>query len=531
MWDRGFRHAALLRVNGTGSHALTVPYPYNGPLYMVAGPEPVDISMIEFDLSGDRFSVGGLPGNVPYVISDGDGNDVGAGVTSGSGSISRTLGSISRDMEPGDGGVLRLYPGAPHYDGYINVVSFDMRNNARVDNHQGSNSTFAYVPVIYARLAFIADAQVDHVTLKSKILGDINMDHLAGSYLKNQALMVPILPGATALDLTINGFEMSVLVSDLRVERTSGLIAKETNSYTGNTIGNSVSARSAVTSNAFAIATSNGTMTADVTVWLTGEAEMSLDTKYVIEADINRCYVGSAHQAVTYYFSHYTCSLFDWHTGDGTNAGVNHPSYYFDATASGKGHPTLSDIRSQVGVQQQEINREYKESINSRLRTMGNGPMVASVDVYRNGDFVKTVSLSGGGTPSASSSSSVSGLPSGYWPPGTIRMISISNPGVSNNVVSTYPTSGTYRMHQEIDIAYPPSTPQVLVDVEVDTGDMVQFVVQAQLGTRGLYAPSPVSVTTDLRMTVTDTTISSTGYRDATITIEGGAIEIFCCSE
>ena len=229
VWDRGFRHVALLQINGTGSHTLTVPYPYNGPLYMVAGPEPVGISMIGFDLDNDRFSVGGLPGNVPYVISDDDGNDVGAGVTSGSGSISKTLGSISRDMEPGDGGVLRLYPGAPHYDGYINVVSFDMRNNARVDNHHGSNTTFAYVPVIYARLAFIADAQVDHVTLKSKILGDINMDHLAGSYLKNQALMVPILPGATALDLTINGFEMSVLVSDLRVEEGPGFIVKETN--------------------------------------------------------------------------------------------------------------------------------------------------------------------------------------------------------------------------------------------------------------------------------------------------------------
>ena len=264
-----------------GSHVLTVPYPYNGPLYMVAGPEPVDISMIGFDLDNDRFSVGGLPGNVPYVISDSDGNDVGAGVTSGSGSISKTLGSISRDMEPGDGGVLRLYPGAPHYDGYINVVSFDMRNNARVDNHHGSNTTFAYVPVIYARLAFIADAQVDHVTLKSKILGDINMDHLAGSYLKNQALMVPILPGATALDLTINGFEMSVLVSDMRVEEGPGFIVKETNSHSSSTRAGRVSASSAATSNAFAIATSNGTMTADVTVWLTGEAEMSLDTTYV----------------------------------------------------------------------------------------------------------------------------------------------------------------------------------------------------------------------------------------------------------
>ena len=528
VWDRGFRHDALLRVNGSGGHLLTVPHA-NQQLYMIAGPEPVDISMVEFDLAGDRFLVGGLPGNVPYVISDDDGNDVGAGVTSGSGSISKTLGSISRDLVPGDGGVLRLYPGAPHYDGYINVVSFDMRNSARVDNHQGSNSTFAYVPVIYARLAFIADAQVDHVTLKSKILGDMNMDHLAGSYLKNQALMVPILPGATALDLTINGFDLSVLISDMRVEKTSGLIVKETNSYTGNTIGNYVSARSTVTSNAFAIATSNGTMTADVTVWLTGEAEMSLDTAYVIEADINRCHVGINNP--TFYFRHFTCSLFDWHTNDGTNAGVNHPSYYFDVSASNRGEPTLSEIKTQVRAQQNEINREYKESINSRLRYMGNGPMVASVDVYRNGDFVKTASLSGGGTPSSSSSSSVSGLPSGYWPSGTIKMISISNPGVSNNVVSTYPTSGTYRMHQEIDIAYPPSTPQVLVDVEVDTGDMVQFVVQAQLGTRGLSAPSPVSVTTDLRMTLTDTTISSTGYRDATITIEGGSIEIFCCSE
>ena len=271
MWDRGFRHAALLRVNGTGSHTLTVPYPYGGPLYMVAGPEPVEINMIEFDPARNRFSVGGLPGNVPYVISDADGNDVAAGVTGGSGSISRTLGSISNDMVPGDGGVLRLYPGAPHYDGHINVVSFDMRNDARVDNFQGSSSTFAYVPVIYARLAFIADAQVDHVTLKSKILGDINMDHLAGSYLRNQALMVPILPGATALDLTINGFEMSVLVSDMRVEEGPGFIVKETNSYEGTTRGNTVYAGSAVTSNAFAIATSNGTMTADVTVWLTGE--------------------------------------------------------------------------------------------------------------------------------------------------------------------------------------------------------------------------------------------------------------------
>ncbi len=534
MWDLGFRHDALLQVNGTGSHTLTVPYPYGDPLYMIAGPEPVDISMVEFDLAGDRFLVGGLPRNTPYVISDGDGNDVGAGVTSGSGSISRTLGSISNGLVPGDGGVLRLYPGAPHYDGYINVVSFDMRNNARVDNFHGSNSTFAYVPVIYARLAFIADAQVDHVTLRSKILGEMNMDHLAGSYLRNQALMVPILPGATALDLTINGFEMSVLVSDLRVEEGPGFIVKETNSHEFNTRGNRVSASSAATSNAFAIATSNGTMTADVTVWLTGEAEMSLDTTYVIEADINRCIVNSNPHPSDFFWKTpiiYTCSLYSWHTPD-TTSGVNGPSNAYDTAQSYNGNPTLSELRVLVGQEQHNTNLDYKRSIDNGLRSLGHGPIGASIDVYKNGDFVKRVQLGGSTTPVVSHSYIVSGLPSGYWPPGTITITAINHPNYGrDNVVSTFPTTGTITVHQEADITYQSSTPQALVEVEVETGDTIQFVVQARLSTDTISALPAVGVTTDLRMYVNGTMITSTGYMDATVTIEGGAIEIFCCSE
>ena len=85
-------------------------------------------------------------------------------------------------------------------------------------------------------------------------------------------------------------------------------------------------------------------------------------------------------------------------------------------------------------------------------------------------------------------------------------------------------------MHQEADITYQSSTPQALVEVEVDTGDMIQFVVQARLSTNTISAPPAVDVITDLRMHVNGTTTTSIGYRDATITIEGGAIEIFCCS-
>ncbi len=527
VWDLGFRHDALLRVNGSGGHLLTVPHA-NQQLYMIAGPEPVDITMVEFDLAGDRFLVGGLPGNVPYVISDDDGNDVGAGVTSGSGSISRTLGSISNGLVPGDGGVLRLYPGAPHYDGYINVVSFDMRNGAKVDNHHGSNSTFAYVPVIYARLAFIADAEVDHVTLKSKILGEMNMDHLAGSYLKNQALMVPILPGATALDMTINGFEMSVLISDMRVEEGPGFIVKETNSHASSSRGGRVSASSAATSNAFAIATSNGTMTADVTVWLTGEAEMSLDTTYEIGVDRNE------HNTIFWdsdsvVVNAWIYSLYFW----GTSRGNETIEELRDWSANRLGLRPLSEIREDQRIAQWEINRNYRDSVEQNLESVRSPGIGAVVTVYKNGELVKTVSLTGAGLPVTTTAHSVSGLPTIYWPPGTISSVydQQGDPQYYPNRRATYDALAAIIIHQEADISYQSSTPQAFVEVDVDTGDMVGFVVQAQLATSAIAAPPLIDYTVDPRLHINSTSIGSTGHGEATVTIEGGSIDIFCCSE
>ena len=539
MWDRGFRHDPALQVNGTGGHLFTVPYTNDWPLYMIAGPtsEPVGINMIWFDPASDRFLVGGLPRNTPYVISDDDGNDVAAGVTSGSGSISRTLGSISGDMVPGDGGVLRLYPGAPHYDGYINVVSFDMRNNARVDNHQGSNSTFAYVPVIYARLAFIADAQVDHVTLKSRILGDMDMDHLAGSYLKTQALMVPILPGATALDLTINGFEMSVLVSDLRVEEGPGFIIKETNSYEGTTRGNTVYAGSAVTSNAFAIATSNGTMTADVTVWITGDANVSLDTTYEIETTRNVCAIQTWPQfhfvwvvggsGSPTYQRYYGCSL--WGSGF-TDA-------RYDDYARRFNDPSIGEIRTEVRQNQWVYNRDYNILVQNQVNSISMRPISADVDVYKNGVYLKTVPLLGSGIPVITSTYGINGLPTGYidnniawWeyddPDNCMRCY-----GRWHHTEASWTTPYTMSVSQNADIAYQSSTPQALIEVDVDTGDMVQFVIKANLVTGTLSAPPMPTVQVDPRMHINGTNSASNGQTDATITIEGGSIDIFCCSE
>ncbi len=544
VWDLGFRHDALLQVNGTGSHTLTVPYPYGDPLYMIAGPEPVDITMVEFDLAGDRFLVGGLPRNTPYVISDGDGNDVGAGVTSGSGSISRTLGSISNGLVPGDGGVLRLYPGAPHYDGYINVVSFDMRNGAKVDNHHGSNSTFAYVPVIYARLAFIADAEVDHVTLKSKILGEMNMDHLAGSYLRNQALMVPILPGATALDMTINGFEMSVLISDMRVEEGPGFIVKETNSHASSTRSSYIRASSASTSNGIAIATSNGTMTAEATVWVTGEAELSLVTNFEIETTRNRCNATPSGwgSGLSYYVrwaygdsnpdvglgynnfgirSYYACGLWGGHVTD---------SDYNDIV-NRYGGQTIEEIRTDARLTQLESNTAYNVMVQNNAN-IARHPIGGNVEVYKNGEYLKTVPFLSSGTPTVTSTYSISGLPTAYLP-GDVRSwewdIGCRCPTI-RHADGSWSTPYTMSVRQSADVTYPSSQPQALIEVEVEAGDMVQFVIKANLVTGSLSAPPMPTVQIDPRVYINGTNTASNGQTEATITIEGGSFDVFCCS-
>ena len=155
-----------------------------------------------------------------------------------------------------------------------------------------------------------------------------------------------------------------------------------------------------------------------------------------------------------------------------------------------------------------------------------------SVDVFKNGEFVKNVDLGGAAVPVKTYSSSVSTLPSDYWPPGRKEQISVERVVNRGGIIfnSVYPTEGTITVHQETALEYLSSTPTGLINVEVETGDMIQFVIEARLRTGSISAPPTVDVTPDLRMHLTDTTITSTGHRDATITIEGGSFEVFCCS-
>ena len=248
---------------------------------------------------------------------------------------------------------------------------------------------------------------------------------------------------------------------------------------------------------------------------------MSLNSVYEVGVDRNK----DVRRVLSTPIIMWPWSLYYWHWNE-------YPDDMYDDQAERHGARTLADRKNEQRIAQWDINRDYKQSIDNRLDAMGNRGIGASVDVYKNGEYVKTVSLVGSGLPVSVTSSSVSGLPTDYWPPGTIR--SIDNPDQiynrPGNVRGVYNALAAITVHQSADISYQSSTPQALIDVNVDTGDMVHFVIRAGLGTSGMSAPPLVDLTADRRLHINSTSVESTGYRDATVTIEGGSVDIFCCS-
>ena len=85
---------------------------------------------------------------------------------------------------------------------------------------------------------------------------------------------------------------------------------------------------------------------------------------------------------------------------------------------------TLAEIREDQRIAQWEINRDYKQS--SRwskiwMSTGKSGNWGECVSVYKNGEYGQnSFTHVGSGLPVSATSYSVSGLPTMYWPQGTI---------------------------------------------------------------------------------------------------------------
>ena len=112
-------------------------------------------------------------------------------------------------------------------------------------------------------------------------------------------------------------------------------------------------------------------------------------------------------------------SLYYW----GVKRDGETPDEMRDWAAERLGYRPLSEIREDQRIAQWEINGDYKDSVEQNLESIRSPATGAVVTVYKNGELVKTVPLTGARLPVTTTAHSVSGLPTMYWPPGTITSV------------------------------------------------------------------------------------------------------------
>jgi len=486
VWDRGFRYDAV-DVLDTENTAYSILQ--SGPLYLIVHPHDAEVGMALFDASQASFHVDGLPSDAPYVIRRGS-VEVGVGVTDSTGTIRRSLDTIEGVNVPGTGGTLHLYPDAPHIWGRIGMAVLDLLHGESMNFER--EDAFVYVPTVYARMVFPVAVSVDSVSLD-----DLTLDYIVGQYAKNDALMIPILPGTQNVRVTINGVEASLEVADIRTEGNLQLLGPKNSTVSRHVVGGASGVASDASSNAFAIATSHGTMTADIVALVSGTAAFSMNSTYDIESLPNQCWRSAEWHAPAISRVGYSCSLDYW-----PFRGISPERWH--ANHHGEHSLEIREIRDRM--MQQGMNSEYQRNIRDALNALEYRPLLVLAELYRNGEYVETVRLHGTGNPVPRVTSSVDGLQEDYW------------------------TSGQINVNQFATIEYEEGAPSGIVSLDVASGDMVEFVVRVHLYAHGLPATVSPQVTPDPRLHLAEQSESTIGYARADTRIHGGTVSIFCCA-
>ncbi len=485
VWDRGFRHDSADVIDQSSPYSI----PQHGPLYLIVHPHDAEVEMIAFDASQASFHVTGLPQDAPYVIRLGS-EEAGAGVTDSSGTIRQSLDTIGGVNVPGIRGTLHLYPDAPYIQDSIGMAVFDMLHGKSLNFN--SQNAFAYVPTVYARMVFPAEVNVDSVALD-----DIRLEYLAGRYAKNGALMIPILPGTQNVHIAVNGMDVSLEVADIRTEGHVRLLGPKNSTVSKHAVGGASGVASDASSSAFAIATSHGTMTADISALVSGTAVFSMNSTYDIASEPNRCWRSAEWHPPAIDRIGYSCSIDYW-----PFRGISPERWH--ANHHGEHSLEIREIRDRM--MQQGMNSEYQRNVRDALNALEYRPLLVLAETYKNGEHADTARLYGAGNPVPQVTASVKGLQADYW------------------------TDGQINVNQFATIRYEEGAPRGIVSLDVESGDMVEFVVRVHLYAQGLPAAVSPQVTPDPRLHLAEQTEHVIGYAGADTRIHGGTVSIFCCS-
>jgi len=220
-----------------------------------------------------------LPKNTAFDISK-DGIIGVIGQTDSNGRISLLYEDVDFGIITSMGGILKIYPNSLTYNGDYGIIMFDLLHGNTTILETGED--MLYIPQNFVYWVFPVDVVIDNLRID-----DIELDYLNGSYTENEALLIPVIPSATTIYITINGEDVVVLMRDVDTSTNIKQVPKESSTSSDRKIGGTASTSSNISTSAFLTATHTGNMYVNFDFKVGGSADFTMDSKYTGKFDSN----------------------------------------------------------------------------------------------------------------------------------------------------------------------------------------------------------------------------------------------------
>jgi len=377
-----------------------------------------------FDPSLDVFfKVDGLPADIAYDITKSGITGI-VGKTSSSGEISLLSNDVDFGVSSSPGGILTIYPDSVTYMGDLGIGMIDVYNEYSISLSIGDD--MAYIPQNYVYWVFPTMVEFENV-----MIDDITINYLNKNYTKNEAVLIPVIPGANTIYATINGEDVEILMRDVSSTTQTKQVPQESSTSSNYGVGESVSTSSNISTSTFLTATHTGTMYVNLDFKVGGSVEFTMDSTYTGGFE--------------------TSQVCMWH-------GASSPSRTFScnyySTPNNPG--SISNMISLTADQQTQLTA----ALNGGQLTN----LTVEVDIIRNM----------GAADDAES-----------------YLIYTSNSAEAYST-STFSEAG-YDISNQVYVTYPMTTVSGNIAIPVTVGDMMEFVVRVNLGVSGVPVPASES--------------------------------------
>ena len=284
-----------LRAGANTAHTLLSPAPWNEKYsfdsnfeqyielpydsYLVANLNDgnVVIKGENFDPDSDAFfQVYDLDPHMAYDISKNGITGV-IGKTSSTGEISLSRDDVDFGISTSPGGLLKIYPDSAKYLHRIdNVAMIDLYNEHPIPLSTGTN--LVYIPQAFVRLVFPVAVEVENVSVD-----DTKLEYLNKNYAKNDAIMIPVIPGTEIIYATINGEDVEVLMRYVSAPTQMKQVPQKSSISSDHSTSGVASTSSNISTSTFLTATHDGMMGVNLDLKVGGSADYTMDSEYTGE--------------------------------------------------------------------------------------------------------------------------------------------------------------------------------------------------------------------------------------------------------